>query len=105
MADAEQLVVTTMLERIKQREVKGYHNVPETDAKLRDQWLAQMKRDPQDGKYPKYFYLCGIHFEDDYFERDLKYELTGSKRNFKLKANAAPSIIWVFGGEKETYVI
>ena len=39
----------------KAAEVKGYHAVPETDAKLRDQWLAQMKRDPQDGKYPKYF--------------------------------------------------
>ena len=59
-----------------------------------------MKRDPQDGKYPKYFYLCGLHFEDDNFERDVKYEITGSKRTFKLKANAVPSIFGFLEAKK-----
>ena len=50
-----------------------------------------MKRDPP---YPKneHFSVCGLHFADECFERDLRYQLQGGKRNFKLIATAVPTI-------------
>ena len=51
--------------------VKGWHPVPTNDLTLRKNWLAKMKREPP---YPKdeNFVLCGLHFEEKCFERDLK---------------------------------
>ena len=57
-----------------------------------------MKRDPP---YPKNknFYLCGLHFRDDSFKCDLRYELQGGEKTFKLLDTAVPSI---FSFSKET---
>ena len=44
--------------------------------------------------YPdnEYIQLCGLHFEDDCFERDFKAELMNTPKRFKLKEDAVPSI-------------
>ena len=79
--------------KLKTNDVKGWHNVPHKpkDMLLRQKWLVAMKRDPP---YPKieHFSVCGLHFADECFERDLRYQLQGGKRNFKLIATAVPTI-------------
>ena len=52
--------------------------------------LAAMKRNP----YPKdfNFYLCGLHFTDEDFQQDLRYEVQGGKKKLKLLDTAIPSI-------------
>lgn len=49
-----------------------------------------MKRNP----YPKdfNFYLCGLHFSDEDFQQDLRYEVQGGKKKLKLLDTAIPSI-------------
>ena len=77
--------------KLKTDDMKGWHNVPHKpkDMLLRQKWLVAMKRDPP---YPKneHFSVCGLHFTDECFERDLRYQLQGGKRNFKLIATAVP---------------
>ena len=51
-------------------DVKGWHQVPTHDIPMRKKWLAKMKRKLPDSE-EKNFYLCGPHFEDEFFERDL----------------------------------
>ena len=52
--------------------------------------LAAMKQNP----YPKdfKFYLCGLHFSDEDFQQDLRYEVQGGKKKLKLLDTAIPSI-------------
>ena len=47
-------------------------------------------------------FVCVIHFEDDDFELDLKFELTETKRTFELKENAVPSK-FVFSDQKKEH--
>ena len=79
--------------KLKTDDVEGWHNVPHEpkDMLLRQKWLFAMKRDPP---YPKneHFSVCGLHFADECFERDLRYQLQGGKRNFKLIATAVSTI-------------
>ena len=59
-----------------------------------------MKREPP---YPndKNFYLCGHHFRDEDFERDLMADLMPDvKRKFRIKNDAVPSI-FTFSVESE----
>lgn len=75
-------------------EVKGWHVVPYEDSKkeLRSKWLQAMKRDPPYPKNPNNFVICGQHFEDSCFERNLKAEYGFGKRIFSLVENSVPSI-------------
>ena len=86
-------------EKFTSEDVKGWHKVP-TKGPLRQKWLTAIKRDPP---YPaaKNFYLCGLHFAEDCFKRDLRQELMGGKKSFKLTDITVPSI-FVF--TKETKV-
>lgn len=79
------------LEEKKSTEIMGYHYIPK-DPHLRKQWVISIRREPP---YPKdeNFAVCGIHFTEDCFSRDLQSELTGkSKQKFKLKEGAIPTI-------------
>ena len=79
----------------KTYDVKGWHQVPTEDAEncLRQKWLTAMKRDPPYPDNPKDFVVCGLHFSDDDFKPDLKYEYTKrGKQRFILADNAIPSI-------------
>ena len=77
--------------KFKSEDVKGWHSVPTAmeNSQLRTQWLTAMKREPP---YPldKNFYLCGLHFSDDCFHRDIKHEMMGGKKTFKLIDTAVP---------------
>ena len=47
--------------------------------------------------YPPYpkdnnIYFCGLHFSNEDFQRDLRYELQGIEKTFKLLDTAIPSI-------------
>ena len=59
--------------RLSTAENKGWHQVP-TDPTLRKKWILAMKREPP---YPcgANFVLCGRHFTQDDFVRDLCSEL------------------------------
>ena len=83
--------------KVKKRcadEVKGWHVVPYKleETTLRKKWLQAMKREPPYPQNPQNFIVCGVHFEDSSFKRDLKYEMCGGKRKFSLVENAVPSI-------------
>ena len=54
----------------KTYEVKGWHKVP-VKKELRKKWITAMKRNPP---FPSEnnFVLCGMHFRDECFQRDLK---------------------------------
>ena len=78
----------------KADDVKGWHVVPykQSEADLRKKWLQAMKRDPGYPENPKNFVLCGLHFEDDCFARDRKFELMGGKRTYLLLKDSVPSV-------------
>ena len=65
-------------------DVKGWHIVPykENEKELRKKWLHALKRDPPYPENDKNFVVCGLHFDDNSFKRDLRYELCGGKRAF-----------------------
>ena len=52
-----------------------------------------MRRDPPYPENPENFILCGLHFTDDSFKRDLQFEISGlGKQRFKLVDGAVPSV-------------
>ena len=68
----------------KTSDVKGWHEVSTSDKLKVMKWLHAMRRDPP---YPsdENFYICGLRFEDDCFERDLKVcVITQSKVLLKI---------------------
>ena len=76
-------------------EVKGWHVVPYDEDRrvLRFKWVKAINRPPPYPREPKDFVICGEHFEDTCFVRDLKFELgCSTKRTFSLVENAVPTI-------------
>ena len=80
--------------KILAKDVKGWHLVPykENDIELRRKWLAAMKRDPPYPQKNENFVVCGLHFEDHCWKRDLQYELLGGEPKFVLLDDAVPSL-------------
>ena len=39
------------------------------------------------------FHLCGLHFSNNDFQRDLRYEFQGGEKKFKLLDTAIPSML------------
>ena len=76
------------------RETKGsvppihYHVFP-TEESILKQWLAKISR--ADLVVTKNSRLCSRHFDDECYERDLKAELLGTPRQFRLKPDAVPT--------------
>ena len=58
----------------KTSDVKGWHKVPTSDKLERMKRLHAMRRDPP-YRSDENFYICGLHFEDDCFERNLKVRI------------------------------
>ena len=85
--------------KIKAKDVKGWHRLS-TDRTIRNKWIAAVRREPEDPEYPDDFRVCGLHFEDECFVRDLKAELTGAPRTFMLKVDAVPSV-FAFSEQKK----
>ena len=78
---------------VKTEDCKGWHRLP-PEGKIREEWLRVIRREntPDFSNFPPDFRICGLHFSDESFERDLKHELTGAKRTFSLKDDVIPTI-------------
>ena len=78
--------------KVKAVNAKGWHTIP-SDQILRTKWMVAVRRKPP---YPddEYIQLCGLHFEDDCFERDFNAELMNTPKRFKLNEDAVPSRRW-----------
>ena len=81
-------------EKKKGDDVKGWHIVPykENEKELRKKWLHALKRDPPYAENFKNFVVCGLHFDDNSFKRDLRHELCGGRYAFVLLEDAVPSV-------------
>ena len=76
------------------RETKGsvppiHYHVFATEESILKQWLAKISR--ADLVVTKNSRLCSRHFDDECYERDLKAELLGTPRQFRLKPDAVPT--------------
>ena len=65
--------------KVKADDCKVWHYLP-ADRDKRQQWLTVIRREntPDFPDFPPDFSICGLHFSEECFERDLKHELTGS---------------------------
>ena len=63
----------------KSSDVKGWHKILTLGNLERMKWLHAMRRDPPHPS-DENFYICGLHFEDDCFEPDLKVVLLLNQR-------------------------
>ena len=74
-------------------EVQGWHVVPYKNEEnlLCDKWIQAMKREPPYPVNPQNFDLC-LHFTDDSFKRDLRFEMFGGTQTFNLVDGSVPSI-------------
>lgn len=90
--------------KLKVDDVKGWHTVPykPEDKLLRQKWIVAMKRDPPYPVKKEDFVICGSHFTYECFERDLRYELMGGKKTYKLLPTAVPTIFTFDKKEGET---
>ena len=60
----------------------------------REKCLVSIRRGTS-SKFPDFpddFRICGLHFEDNCFERDFRHELMGQERTFKLKDDSIPIV-------------
>ena len=78
---------------VKSDDCKGWHFLP-SDEDIKQKWLTAIRRKKTSDfpDFPPDFRACGLHFTEECFERDLKHELTGSKRTYTLKRDAVPTI-------------
>ena len=79
--------------KVKTEDCKGWHFLP-TDRDKRQEWLTVIRREksPDFPDFPPDFRICGLHFSEECFERDLKHELAGAKRTYTLRDDAIPTI-------------
>ena len=68
----------------------GYYYVKSRKTDVQKQWIVKLRR--KDLVVNSNTVVCGQHFEEDCFERDLKAELLNIKRTKKLKDDAVPTI-------------
>ena len=75
--------------RGKQSDI-SFHRLPIKDSTTLQKWLNNIKlKNPPNLKYSR---LCSKHFTEDCYERDLKSELLGIKKQVKLKKDAVPTL-------------
>ena len=75
--------------REKQNDI-SFHRLPINDSTTLQKWLNNMKLKKRPNL--KYSRLCSKHFTEDCYERDLKSELLGIKKQVKLKRDAVPTL-------------
>ena len=61
--------------------MKGWHKILTLGNLERMKWLHAMRRDPPHPS-DENFYICGLHFEDDCFEPDLKVRVITQPKVF-----------------------
>ena len=64
--------------KVTATDCRGWHNLPNND-NTRKEWLVSIRRGTSTRfpDFPKDFRACGLHFEDNCFERDFRHEFFG----------------------------
>ena len=67
-----------------------FHSLPWKNKNLLKLWLTKMKL--KNPSFTKHSRICSEHFAPECYQRDLRSELLGLSRRWKLKTDAVPTL-------------